>query len=110
MSNPLHVACDGEQAMEMIKAGEIAKPMMIILDLNMPRMNGIEFLQALRAEPEYRETVVFVMTTSDAESDKVEAYNFNIAGYMVKSELGENFLNAVDLIDQYWKTIQLPEN
>ena len=108
ITNPLHVACDGEEAMEMLKNNQIPKPLIIILDLNMPRMNGIEFLQELRCNSGYQETVVFVMTTSNAEADKVEAYNFNVAGYMVKSELGDNFLNAIDLIDRYWKTIQLP--
>jgi CheY-like chemotaxis protein len=108
ITNPLHVACDGEEAMEMLKNNQIPKPLIIILDLNMPRMNGIEFLQELRCNSGYQETVVFVMTTSNAEADKVEAYNFNVAGYMVKSELGDNFLHAIDLIDRYWKTIQLP--
>lgn len=108
ISNPLHTACDGVEALELLKSGLVDKPLLIILDLNMPRMNGIEFLKELRQDPKYRDSVVFVMTTSDADEDKVEAYNFNVAGYMVKSEIGNSFLPAVDLIDQFWKTIQLP--
>lgn len=108
IANPLHVACDGEEAIAMLRERKIEKPLLIVLDLNMPRMNGIEFLHELRADDVYKDSIVFVMTTSDADKDKVEAYNFNIAGYMVKSELGENFIGAVNLLDQYWNTIQLP--
>lgn len=108
IGNPLHVACDGVEALELLQSGHINKPLLIILDLNMPRMSGIEFLAELRQDAKYRDSVVFVMTTSDADADKVEAYNFNVAGYMVKSDIGDNFLPAIDLIDQYWKTIQLP--
>ena len=108
ITNPLYLAQDGEEALSMLKDEAVPKPLIIVLDLNMPRMDGIEFLQALRQDEQYQDSVVFVMTTSNADSDKVEAYNFNVAGYMVKSELGENFLDAVNLIDRYWKTIQLP--
>ena len=108
IGNPLYTAADGEEALEIIKESKIPKPLVIILDLNMPKMGGIEFLAELRQDENYRDTVVFVMTTSDADADRVEAYNFNVAGYMVKSELGDSFLKAIDLLDQYWKTIQLP--
>lgn len=108
IANPLFVAKDGQDALEKLQTKEISKPLIIILDLNMPRMNGIEFLAALRKDEDYKDSIVFVMTTSDADADKVEAYNYNVAGYMVKSELGQNFLNAIDMLDRYWKTIQLP--
>lgn len=108
IANPLFVAKDGQDALEKLQTKEISKPLIIILDLNMPRMNGIEFLAALREDEDYKDSIVFVMTTSDADADKIEAYNYNVAGYMVKSELGQNFLNAIDMLDRYWKTIQLP--
>lgn len=64
---------------------------LVLLDLNMPRMNGIEFLRALPADPELSPTPVVVLTTSDAGRDKVEAYNLHVAGYLLKPVTFANF-------------------
>ena len=108
ISNPLFFAGDGQEALELLNSGQISKPLIIILDINMPRMNGIEFLSKLRQHKTFKDSIVFVMTTSDAESDRDDAYSHHIAGYIVKSDLGENFLKAVDMLDIYQNTIQLP--
>lgn len=108
LNHPVYVACNGEEALNVLRAGKIPKPLLIMLDLNMPKMNGIEFLRELRQDRQFHDSVVFVMTTSNADTDKLEAYRFNIAGYMIKSELGDNMLRAVELINCYSKAVRLP--
>lgn len=75
---------------------------LVLLDLNMPRMNGIEFLQALRADPDLRATPVIVLTTSNEDQDKVEAYNFNVAGYILKPVTFDKFVKTVATLKDYW--------
>lgn len=108
IANPLVVAHDGLDALEALESGRVKKPFLVVLDLNMPRMNGIEFLQEIRKSEQFNDSIVFVMTTSNDDQDRVNAYNLNVAGYMVKSEIGSSFLSAINLLDNYWKTIQLP--
>ncbi len=109
---PLQWAQDGLHALEILR-GEHAcqaapRPRVILLDLNMPRMNGFEFLQALRIDPRLHDEVVFVLTTSDDESDRTRAYHENIAGYMVKSAVGPQFSKLVALLQSYQCAIKLP--
>ena len=85
ITNPLFVAGDGVEALEKLRGGEVPKGRRIVLlDLNMPRMNGIEFLRELRRDRELSATPVVVLTTSNDDRDKIEAYQLNIAGYLVK--------------------------
>ena len=74
----------------------------------MPRMNGIELLRHIRASEELRDSIVFVLTTSNDEQDKIDAYNLNVAGYMLKSDMGTSFTRAIGLIDNYWKVVEFP--
>ena len=84
VSNPLYVAGNGLEALEMLRDGTVpAERRLILLDLNMPKMNGIEFLQALRADPELSSAPVVVLTTSNDDQDKIDAYNLNVAGYLL---------------------------
>ncbi|QSX40384.1 response regulator [Shewanella cyperi] len=107
--NPLVRARDGVAALEMLRRGEIAGAFIILLDLNMPRMNGLEFLRELRHAPDLASAVVFVLTTSRADEDKVAAYSYNVAGYMVKSDIKDGFLNILNMLDGYWRIVELPE-
>ena len=110
IANPIITAKDGLEALEILKNQEDAKPpVLVLLDLNMPRMSGIEFLQELRDDPDLRKTIVFVLTTSKSEEDKVASYDLNVAGYMVKSEVGKDFINLVEMLDHYWKVVEFPE-
>lgn len=112
ISNPLYVANNGIEALEMLRreGGERLNPFpkIILLDLNMPRMNGIEFLQRLRADPELKPLPVIVLTTSNEERDKVAAYNFNVAGYILKPVELDEFMQLVATLDMYWSLSQLP--
>jgi CheY-like chemotaxis protein len=104
--NPMVVACDGVEALEMLP--NLPRPYLIITDVNMPRMNGIELLRKLRESKEFRDSIVFVLTTSNDEQDKIDAYNLNVAGYMLKSEMGTSFNRAIALIENYWKVVEFP--
>jgi CheY-like chemotaxis protein len=112
IANPFFRATDGIDALEMLR-GENGKeklphPFIILLDLNMPRMGGLEFLVELRKDPALRASVVFVMTTSAAEEDRVRAYNKCIAGYLLKHSTAHSFLDTVTMLDHYWRVIEFP--
>ena len=106
IANPLVIAHDGVEASEMLAT--LPRPYLIITDINMPRMNGIEFLRKLRQSEQYRDSIVFVLTTSNDEQDKIDAYNLNVAGYMLKSDMGTSFTRAIGLIENYWKVVEFP--
>ena len=109
IANPLHVASNGLEALELLRSPAMAKERrLILLDLNMPRMNGIEFLRELRADPELRPTPVVVLTTSNEEKDRVEAYNLNVAGYIVKPVTLINFVETMATLNKYWTLSELP--
>jgi DNA-binding NarL/FixJ family response regulator len=108
MVNPIIRAKDGVEAFEFLTVEKINRPFVILLDLQMPRMNGLEFLTKLRADSHYKNSVVFVFTTSQNEQDIFKSYELNIAGYFIKDEVGEGLINIVDILDSYWKVVHLP--
>jgi CheY-like chemotaxis protein len=81
---------------------------LLLLDLNMPRMGGIEFLRELRADPELRALPVIVLTTSNEDKDKVEAYDLNVAGYIIKPVTFTKFVEAIGTLNKYWALSELP--
>jgi CheY-like chemotaxis protein len=107
--NPIVRAKDGVIALELLKNGSVSKPYLMLLDLNMPRMGGLELLAELRKDEELRSSVVFVLTTSKDDEDKLAAYNQNIAGYIVKEKLQHDFNELVQLLDHYWRIVELPD-
>ena len=108
IGNPFVRAVDGIDALEKLRSGKIDRPYIILLDLQMPRMNGIEFLEELRKDESLSDSVVFVLTTSKDEQDIVSSYENHIAGYFVKEEPGEGFLSIIELLDGYWRLAHLP--
>ncbi len=112
IANPISVASNGLEALHMLRGENgherLVKPYMVLLDLNLPRLNGIEFLTELRRDPELKSTIVFVLTTSKDEEDRGAAYDLNVAGYMVKSEIGRDFMKLVSMLDHYWRVIEFP--
>jgi CheY-like chemotaxis protein len=113
IGNPIRVCSDGVEALEYLNdvfANDIDNaPSLLILDINMPRMNGLELLKEIREDSRLRHLIVFVLTTSNDEQDKFEAYNLNVAGYMLKSDMGNSFIRAVELVDNYWRVVEFPE-
>lgn len=109
---PVVWAEDGMDALEILRGRHPSKtigwPRIILLDLNMPRMNGFEFLQELRSDPALRDNVVFVLTTSDSDSDRSRAYHEHIAGYIVKAAVGPQLSKLARLIGDYGNSVRLP--
>ncbi len=109
ITNPLYVAGNGEEALAMLRSGQVpGSRRIVLLDLNMPRMNGIEFLRELRADPELARTTVVVLTTSNDERDKIEAYNLNVAGYLLKPVTFTNFCEVMTALNKYWTLVEMP--
>jgi CheY-like chemotaxis protein len=86
----------------------IRRPYLVLLDLNLPRLGGMDFLREVRADPLLNDTVVFVLTTSADERDCKRAYEEHVAGYMVKSEVGPQFGRMVDMLRPYLSVVRLP--
>ena len=113
ITNPLYVATNGVEALIMLRGnGEAAvvppQRRLVLLDLNMPKMNGIEFLRELRADPDLKPIPVIVLTTSNEDRDKVEAYNLNVAGYILKPVTFSSFVDAIATLNKYWTLSEIP--
>jgi CheY-like chemotaxis protein len=112
ISNPLYVASNGIEALEMLRDQENqsipASRRLILLDLNMPRMGGIEFLHELRSDSQLRMTPVIVLTTSNQDKDRVEAYNLNVAGYILKPVTFSKFADVMATLSKYWALCEMP--
>jgi CheY-like chemotaxis protein len=109
IGNPLYIAEDGIRALEILRSGEMpSERRIVLLDLNMPRMSGIEFLRELRADPALHMTPVVVLTTSDDERDKISAYDLNVAGYLLKPVTFANFVEVMAALNKYWTLVEFP--
>lgn len=109
VANPLHVASNGLEALEMLRSGAVPGPRrLVLLDLNMPKMNGIEFLHALRNDPELTNLTVVVLTTSNDDRDKVAAYSHHVAGYLLKPVTFASFVELMASLNKYWSLVELP--
>lgn len=108
VSNPVVVAGNGEEALEYLNNCKYDKPYIILLDINMPRMNGIEFLRISKQESNIRKIPVIVLTTSKEEQDIVESYDLGVSGYMIKPVDYGQFVDTLRAIDMYWKLCKLP--
>lgn len=108
LTNPLEVTEDGEQALAHLKEPGQQLPGLILLDLNMPRMGGIEFLKIVKRDAILKRIPVVVLTTSSEERDRIDAYNLGVAGYIVKPVDYLKFVEAVRVIDMYWTLCESP--
>lgn len=107
--NPIVRARDGIEGLQLLRDRHAVKrPYLILLDLNMPRMSGLEMLAELRKDPQLSSSVVFVLTTSKADEDIVKAYQEHVAGYITKNQIGDGFLRVVEMLDRYWRIVELP--
>jgi CheY-like chemotaxis protein len=108
VANKLIHMVDGEDALEYLRNDGNQKPCVILLDLNMPRMNGFEFLKIAKADAVLRKIPVVVLTTSDADEGIVESYNLGVAGYIVKPVSYKQFVEAMRTVNMYWTLNELP--
>ena len=112
ITNPVKIARDGIEALEFLRGingrEKISLPFVVLLDLNMPRMNGLEFIREVRQDTDLKVSPIFVLTTSDDSKDIVNAYNQNIVGYILKSDPVESFGKATQLIKDYCSVVELP--
>jgi CheY-like chemotaxis protein len=107
--SPLHVASNGIDALQILRSGQLPSDRRIVLlDLNMPRMNGLEFLRHVRSDPQLNLVPVVVLTTSADERDKVEAFNLNVAGYLVKPVTFGDFAELMATLNKYWSLVEFP--
>lgn len=110
VTNPLFIANNGLEALELLRGPQVPRERrLVLLDLNMPKMNGIEFLRELRKDPTLHHTPVVVLTTSDDERDKVQAYDLNVAGYLLKPVTFTNFVDVMAALNKYWALVELPD-
>ncbi|MDX5420677.1 MAG: response regulator [Hymenobacteraceae bacterium] len=105
IEHPIHVARNGREALSMLRGEGMEKispaPSVILLDINMPRMNGLEFLEELRREPEFSHIPVFIMTTSNEDTDRMTAQRLNVAGYIVKPLSFDSFEKSHSSLDSF---------
>jgi len=111
----LHVARDGVEALQFLRRegchGEAPRPSLILLDLNMPRMDGREFLAIVKSDPALSNIPVVVLTTSDVERDVVASYQLSAASYITKPVDMEQFTAAIRCLGDYWfALVRLPED
>lgn len=108
ITNPLVTTSNGIEALEYIQTSLDNLPGIILLDLNMPKMNGIELLKILKTDDRLRQVPVIVLTTSKEDQDKTESFNLGVAGYMIKPVDYLKFVEVIKTIEFYWSLSELP--
>lgn len=112
ISNTITRAADGIEALDILRGTggkeRIQPPFVLLADINMPRMNGIDLVRELRKDPELSGTAVFFLTTSRHDQDIDAAYGLNAAGYIVKETAGRDFLQLVEMVGRYWRIVEFP--
>ena len=111
----LYRAANGIEALTMLRTNhQIAarnnSRLLILLDLNMPKMGGLEFLKELRADPALCNLPVVVLTTSMQDSDLATAYQYNVAGYIIKPITFTSFVETIDVLNRYWSMSEMPSS
>jgi len=109
VTNQLICTINGEEALEYLRNDSNKKPCVILLDLNMPKMNGVEFLRIAKADETLKKIPVVVLTTSEEEQDVVESFDLGVAGYIVKPTNYKKFVEAIRAVDLYWTLSELPD-
>ena len=109
VTNKLVVKGNGEEALQYLRDESNQRPCIIILDINMPKMNGIELLRMLKQDDELRRIPAIVLTTSQGEQDRFHSFDLSVAGYMIKPVEYPQFVETVRKINLYWTLSELPE-
>ncbi|XXY21204.1 response regulator [Sorangium sp. So ce216] len=108
MAFSLWIARDGSEALDLLRSGQVpATRRLVLLDLLMPKMNGIQLLQLMRADPALKAVQVVVVTSSTSERDKAEAYRLNVAGYLLKPVDSAQFTEVMEALALYWSLTEM---
>ncbi len=113
LNSPLYRASNGIEALEMLRnQGDLIvarkQRLLILLDLNMPKMGGLEFLKELREDSDLHSLPVVILSTSKQDEDLITAYALNVAGYILKPVTFSNFVETIDILSRYWSLSQMP--
>jgi CheY-like chemotaxis protein len=109
IKNPLFVASSAQEALELLRSDDFPKTrVVVLLDINLPRMSGLEFLSLLRSDAELCSTMVIILTTSNDERDRVAAYKLNVAGFLLKPVTSANFVELAATMNKYWSLLEMP--
>ena len=109
IQNRLDIVNNGEEAIYYLQNMENISPCLVLLDLNMPKMNGLEFLREARQQKLLDTTPVIILTTSTTIQEKKECFKLHIAGYINKPVSFMKFIQTIQIIDNYWTLSELPE-
>jgi len=109
VTNDVFVAGNGEEALQFLRQPNAERPCIILLDLNMPKMNGLELLQVIKKDPSLKKIPVVVLTTSKNDQDKFESFDLGVAGYMIKPVDYQQFVEVVRTINLYWTLSEMPD-
>jgi CheY-like chemotaxis protein len=112
IANPVIRARDGVEALELLRGSgdkkRLAPPYLLLVDIRMPRLDGLGLVRAIRNNPSLQRTIVFILTTSDSDADRLNAYNEHVAGYIVKSNSPDQFLRLAHMIEYYVMIVSMP--
>lgn len=112
IANPFVRAHDGIEALEILQGTngrqKLRAPYLLLVDIRMPRLDGIGLVRAIRANPSLQRTIIFMLTTSDSDRDRIAAYNEHVAGYIVKSSAAEQFARLALMLEYYLLIVELP--
>lgn len=109
IANKLICVSDGKEALKYLRERANERPCLILLDLNMPRMNGIEFLKIIKTDDAFRKIPVVVLTTSADQQDVNKVFDIGVAGYLVKPENYTEAMKVVQFLDMYWTLNRMPK-
>lgn len=110
LKNEIVRAKNGKEALSLLKMGGVGYPFIILLDLNMPMMDGLEFLTYLREYEKFKQSIVYVLTTSKSEQDIALSFDKNVAGYFIKNEVGAGYDSIVEFLEAYMKIAHFPKS
>ena len=111
--NHIVAASNGVEAFEHLRGENgrpaLGRPFLVLLDINMPKMDGLEFLTELRADAELKDSIVVVLTTSNHDRDRMTASKLSAAGYLLKDRVDKDFLALVECIEHFWTVAKFPD-